>query len=152
LVERVVIIWRKFFYDKYQFQDIKSVEKAIPEYLRFRNESKGQWARYGQTASSAMKNAEAKPLTNEGKWYHLSEKLAGKIIEVRTTLKGIEVWYNGSFIKRWKYWEYILNNAVDYMLKKYLLWYNSVYTISGFLAARFCLFLHSFASRLILPS
>ncbi len=44
----------------------------------------------------------------------------GKIIEVRTTLKGIEVWYDGSFIKRWKYWEYILNNAVDYMLEKYL--------------------------------
>jgi hypothetical protein len=50
----------------------------------------------------------------------LSEKLAGKIIEVRTTLKGIEVWYDGSFIKRWKYWEYILNNAVDYMIEKYL--------------------------------
>ena len=56
----------------------------------------------------------------EGKWYHSSEKLAGKIIEVRTTLKGIEVWYDGSFIKRWKYWEYILSNAVDYMLEKYL--------------------------------
>ena len=138
---------RKFFYDKNQFQDIESVEKAIPEYLRFRNESKGQWARYGQTASSALKDAEAKPLTNEelervirelyfekdqrvikpdgkfkfeGKWYHLSEKLAGKIIEVRTTLKGIEVWYEGLFIKRWKYWEYIINNAVDYMLEKYL--------------------------------
>jgi adenylate cyclase class IV len=123
------------------------VEKAIPEYLRFRNESKGQWARYGQTASSALKEAEAKPLTNEelekvirelyfekeqrvikpdgkfkfeGKRYHLSEKLAGKIIEVRTTLKGIEVWYEGLFIKRWKYWEYIINNAVDYMLEKYL--------------------------------
>ena len=139
---------RKFFYDKYQFQDIGSVEQAIPEYLRFRNESKGQWARYGQTATSALKDAEAKPLTNEelervirelyfekvqrvikqdgkfkfdGKWYHLSENFAGKIIEVRTTLRGIEVWYEGSFIKRWKYWENILNNDVDYMLKKYLL-------------------------------
>ena len=139
---------RKFFYHKNQFQDIESVEKAIPEYLRFRNESKGQWARYGQTASSAMKDAEAKPLTDdemekvirelyfekdqrviksdgkfkfEGKWYHLSENFAGKIIEVRLTLKGIEVWYESSFIKRWKYWEYILNNDVDYMLKKYLL-------------------------------
>jgi transposase len=49
---------RKFFYDKNQFQDIESVDKAIPEYLRFRNESKGQWARYGQTALSAMKDAE----------------------------------------------------------------------------------------------
>jgi hypothetical protein len=38
----------------------------------------------------------------EGKWYHLSEKLAGKIIDVRTTLKGIEVWYDGLFIKRYQ--------------------------------------------------
>ena len=95
-----------------------------------------------------MKDAEAKPLTDdeiervirelyfekyqrviksdgkfkfEGKWYHLSENFAGKIIEVRTTLRGIEVWYEVSFIKRWKYWEYILNNAVGYMLEKYLL-------------------------------
>ena len=37
---------RKYFYDKYQFWDIESVEKAIPEYMIFRNESKGQWARY----------------------------------------------------------------------------------------------------------
>ena len=36
---------RKYFYDKYHFWDIESVEKAIPEYIRFRNESKGQWAR-----------------------------------------------------------------------------------------------------------
>jgi hypothetical protein len=56
---------RKFFYDKNQFQDIESVDKAIPEYLRFRNESKGQWARYGQTALSAMKDAEAKSLKFE---------------------------------------------------------------------------------------
>jgi len=56
---------RKYFYDKYQFWDIESVEKAIPEYIRFRNESKGQWARYGKTASSVLKDAEAKPLTDE---------------------------------------------------------------------------------------
>jgi transposase InsO family protein len=56
---------RKYFYDKYQFFDIESVEKAIPEYIRFRNESKGQWARYGKTASSVLKDAEAKPLTDE---------------------------------------------------------------------------------------
>nr|CBH39007.1 hypothetical protein BSM_24840 [uncultured archaeon] len=34
---------------------IERVERAIPEYLRFRNESKGQWARYGKTASSVLK-------------------------------------------------------------------------------------------------
>jgi len=56
---------RKCFYDNYQFRDIESVEKAIPEYIRFRNESKGQWARYGKTASAVLKGAEAKPLTDE---------------------------------------------------------------------------------------
>ena len=56
---------RKYFYEKYQFQDIAGVEKAIPEYIRFRNESKGQWARYGETASAVLKGAEAKPLTGE---------------------------------------------------------------------------------------
>ncbi|HLE88318.1 MAG TPA: hypothetical protein VI727_11730 [Candidatus Brocadiaceae bacterium] len=139
---------RKYFYEKYQFQDIESVEKAIPKYLRFRNESKGQWARYGQTASSVLKDTEVKPLTKEelervirelyfekvqrvikqdgkvkfeGKWYHVSGNLSGKIVEVRVTLRGVEVWYNGAFIKRWKYWEYIIDNAFDYMLEKYLL-------------------------------
>lgn len=139
---------RKYFYEKYQFQDIESVEKAIPEYLRFRNESKGQWARYGQTASSVLKDAVVKPLTKEelervirelyfekvqrvikqdgkvkfeGKWYHVSRNLSGKIVEVRVTLRGVEVWHNGAFIKRWKYWEYILDNAFDYSLEKYLL-------------------------------
>ena len=34
---------------KYQFPDIESVEQAIPEYIQFRNESKGQWARYGKS-------------------------------------------------------------------------------------------------------
>jgi transposase InsO family protein len=92
---------RKYFYEKYQFQDIESVEKEIPEYIRFRNESKGQWARYGKTASAVLKGAEAKPLTDEeregvirelyfekgerivkqngkvkfkGKWYHMNKK------------------------------------------------------------------------------
>jgi hypothetical protein len=68
--------------------------------MRFRNESKGQWARYGKTASAVLKDAEAKPLTNEelkrvlrelyfekvkrivkqtgkvkfdGRWYHVSK-------------------------------------------------------------------------------
>ena len=54
-----------YFYDKYQFLNIVSVEKVIPEYIRFRNESKGQWARYGKNASAVLKDAEAKPLTDE---------------------------------------------------------------------------------------
>lgn len=139
---------RKYFYDKYQFQDIEDVEKSIPEYIQFHNESKGQWARYGKTALSVLEDAEVNPLTKEevervirelyfekaerivkqngkvkfeGKWYHVTENLSGKIVEIRITLRGVEAWHNGAFIKRWKYWEYILNNDVDYMLKKYLL-------------------------------
>lgn len=139
---------RKYFYDKYQFWDIESVEKAIPEYMRFRNESKGQWARYGKTASAVLKDAEAKPLTDEelerviqelyfekaerivkqngkvkfeGDWYHVSKEMSGETVEVRVTLRGLEVWHKGAFIKRWKYWEYVLGIAVDYMLERYLL-------------------------------
>ena len=125
---------RKCFYDNYQFRDIESVEKAIPEYIRFRNESKGQWARYGKTASAVLKDAEAKPLTDEelervirelyfekaerivkengkvkfeGKRYHVSEKMAGETVEVIVTLRGLKFWHKGAFIKRWKYWEYV---------------------------------------------
>jgi hypothetical protein len=113
-----------------------------------RNESKGQWAQYGKTASAVLKDAEAKPLTDEelervirelyfekmerkvkqngkvkfeGKRYHVSEKMAGETVEVRVTLRGLEVWHNDTFIKRWKYWAYVSGIAVDYMLKKYLL-------------------------------
>jgi hypothetical protein len=109
---------RRYFYDKYQFQDIESVEKAIPEYLKFRNEAKGQWARYGQTATSALKDADAKPLTKQelervikelyfekvqrvvkqdgkvkfdGKWYHVNGNFSGKTVDVCVTLRGIEV-------------------------------------------------------------
>jgi len=138
---------RKYFYEKYQFQDIESVEKVIPEYIKFRNELKGQWARYGQTSSSVLKDAEAKPLTDyeleriiqelyfekvqrvvkqdgkvkfENKWYHVSGSLSGETVEVRVTLRGVEVWHNGIFIKRWKYWEYVIGIDAGYMLKKYL--------------------------------
>ena len=124
------------------------MEKAIPEYIRFRNESKGQWARYGKTASSVLKGAEAKPMTDVelegvirelyfekgertvkqngkikfgGKGYHVSKKMFGKIVEIKVTLRGVEVWHNGAFIKRWKYWTYVLGIDADYMLKKYLL-------------------------------
>ena len=139
---------RKYFYDKYKFWDIESVEKTIPEYIRFRNESKGQWARYGKTASAVLKDAVAKPLTDEemervirelyfekakrivkqngkvkfeGDWYHVSKEMSGETVEVRVTLRGLEVWHNDTFIKRWKYWEYVLGIAVDYMLERYLL-------------------------------
>ena len=133
---------------KYKFWDIKSVEKAIPEYLRVRNDSKGQWARYGKTASAVLKDAEAKPLTDEererviremyfkkverivkqngkvkfeGELYHVSKKMSGETVEVRVTLRGLEVWHNDTFIKRWKYWEYVLGIAAGYMLERYLL-------------------------------
>ena len=139
---------RKYFYDKYQFFDIESVEKAIPEYIRFRNESKGQWARYGKTASSVLKDAEAKPLTDEelervirelyfekverivkqngkvkfeGKRYHVSKKMSNESVEVKITLRGVEAWLKGALIKRWKYWEYVLDIAAGYRLEKYLL-------------------------------
>ena len=45
----------------------------------------------------------------------------GKTVEVTATLRGVEVWHNGAFIKRWKYGEYVLGISADYMLKKYLL-------------------------------
>ncbi len=139
---------RKYFYDKYHFHDIACVEREIPEYIRFRNELKGQWARYGKTASSILKGAEAKQLTDEelervirelyfekverkvkqngkvkfeGKLYHVGRKMSGETVNVQITLRGVEVWHKGAFIKRWKYWEYVLGIAVDYMIKKYLL-------------------------------
>jgi len=139
---------RKYFYDKNQFKDMESVEKAIPEYIRFRNESKGQWARYGKTASSVLKDAEAKPLTDEelesviselyfekverivkqngkikfkGKRYHMGKKMSDETVEVKITLRGVEVWHKGAFIKRWKYWEYVPDMAAGYRLEKYLL-------------------------------
>jgi hypothetical protein len=34
---------------KHPFLDRESVEQAIPEYIQFQNESKGQWARYGKS-------------------------------------------------------------------------------------------------------
>jgi hypothetical protein len=108
---------RKYFYDKNQFKDMESVEKAIPEYIRFRNESKGQWARYGKTASSVLKDAEAKPLTDD----HMGKKMSDETVEVKITLRGVEVWHKGAFIKRWKYWEYAPDIAAGYRLEKYLL-------------------------------
>ena len=95
-----------------------------------------------------MKDAEAKPLTDEelegvirklwfekverivkqhgsvklrGKWYLVSKKKSGETVEVRVTLSGVEVWHTGAFFKRWKYGEYVLDIAADYMLKEYLL-------------------------------
>ncbi|MDI6810971.1 MAG: hypothetical protein QMD80_04750 [archaeon] len=51
----------------------------------------------------------------------MSIKMAGETVEVRVTLRGVEVWHNGTFVKRWKYWEYVLNIAADYMLERCLL-------------------------------
>ncbi len=50
--------------------------------------------------------------------------MAGETVEVRVTLRGLEGWHKDTFIKRWKYWEYVSGIAVDYMLKKYLLQYS----------------------------
>jgi hypothetical protein len=47
--------------------------------------------------------------------------MAGETVEVRVTMKGIEIWHKDAFIKRWKYWEYVLGIATGYMLEKYLL-------------------------------
>ena len=30
-------------------------------------------------------------------------KMTGETVEVKITLKRVEVWHNGAFIKRWKY-------------------------------------------------
>ena len=95
-----------------------------------------------------MKDAEAKPLTDEelegviwelyfekvermvkqngkvkfdGKWYHVSKEMSGEAVEMKVTLRGMEAWHNDAYIKRWKYWEYVLDIAVNYMRKKYLL-------------------------------
>ena len=57
----------------------------------------------------------------KGKWYHMNKKMSNETVEVKITLRGAEAWHNGAFIKRWKYWEYVLGIAADYMLKKYLL-------------------------------
>ena len=99
-----------------------------------------------------MNDAEAKPLTDEelervirelyfdnverkvkqngnvkfeGKWYHVSKELSGETVEMNVTLRGVEAWHNGAFVKRWNYWEYVLDIAADSMLKKYLLSYRA---------------------------
>ena len=46
--------------------------------------------------------------------------MSGETVNVKITLSGVEVWHKGAFIKRWKYWEYVLGIAVDYMIKKVL--------------------------------
>lgn len=139
---------RKYFYEKHGFKTIEGVEQAIPDYLNFRNNVKGQWARYGETASEALKEAEPRKMSDDeleeiirelyfekkdrivkkdgkvrfkGKTYHISKKLKGNTVEMRVTLKGIEAWADGKQIKRWKYWEHVSNIAVGYMLEKHLL-------------------------------
>ena len=73
-----------------------------------------------------MKDVEAKPLTDEElerviremyfenverkvkengkvkfkeKWYHVGRKMSGETVEVQVTLKRVEVWHNGAFIR-----------------------------------------------------
>ena len=144
---------RSYYDEKYQFEDIESIEKTIPEYVRFRNEMKGQWARYGKTASSVLNETEAKLLTDEelewvirelyfekvkrivkqngkvkfeGKWYHVGKKMSGENVEVKITLKGVEVWHEGAFIKGW---EYVIGIDAGYMLEKYLIYVITSYSI-----------------------
>ncbi|ODS35374.1 MAG: hypothetical protein A7316_03995 [Candidatus Altiarchaeales archaeon WOR_SM1_86-2] len=139
---------RKYFYEKHNFQTIEDVEEAIPDYLDFINNVKGQWARYGETASEPLKKAKSRRMSDEelekvirelcfekknrivkkdgkvrfkGRQYHISKKLEGVTIEMRVILKGIEAWYGRKPIKGWKYWEYILNIAVVYIFERYLL-------------------------------
>ena len=57
----------------------------------------------------------------EGELYHVGRKMSGETVNVKITLRGVEIWHNGAFIKRWKYWEYVMGIAASYMLKKYLL-------------------------------
>ena len=42
-------------------------------------------------------------------------------VEVKITLRGVEVWHEGAFIKGWRYWEYVIGIVAGYMLKKYLI-------------------------------
>lgn len=139
---------RRYFYEKKQFQNIESVKQEIPDYLILHNEIKGQWARYGRTVASILEGAEKNPLTDgeldkvihelffkkvkrlvkrngkikfESKWYHIGKRMRGETISMRITLKGLEAWHNGIFLKRWKYWEYVLHIDANYTIEKYLL-------------------------------
>jgi hypothetical protein len=51
----------------------------------------------------------------------MGKKMSDETVEVKITLRGVEVWHKGAFIKRWKYWEYVLDIAAGYRLEKYLL-------------------------------
>ena len=57
----------------------------------------------------------------EGKWYHLTKKMSGETVDIKLTLRGLEIWHNGFFIKRWEYWKHVLGIGANYILKKYLL-------------------------------
>jgi hypothetical protein len=59
----------------------------------------------------------------EGESYPVGRKMSGETVEVKITQRGVEAGHKGAFIKRWKYWEYILGVAVDYMIKKYFIYY-----------------------------
>ena len=51
----------------------------------------------------------------------MCKEMSGETVEMKVTLRGMEAWHNGASVKRWKYWEYVLDIAADYMLEKCLL-------------------------------
>jgi hypothetical protein len=51
----------------------------------------------------------------------VGKKMSDETVEVKITLRGVEAWHKGAFIKRWKYWVYVLAIAAGYRLEKYLL-------------------------------
>jgi hypothetical protein len=58
----------------------------------------------------------------KGKWYHVSKNMSDETVEVKITLRGVEVWHKGALIKRWKHLEYVRGIAASYGLEKYLLY------------------------------
>jgi hypothetical protein len=57
----------------------------------------------------------------KGKGYHVGQKMSNETVEVKITLRGVEAWHKGAFIKRWKYWVYVPTIAAGYRLEEYLL-------------------------------
>jgi hypothetical protein len=134
--------------DTYYYRYHRYVEKGIFGLFDLETSQRDSERCMGKPASFVLRDAEAKPLTNEelegvirklyfenverkvkqngkvefkGKEYHEGRKMLDETVEVLVTLKRVKVWHNGTFIKRWRYWEYVLGIAVGYMMKKYLL-------------------------------
>jgi hypothetical protein len=45
--------------------------------------------------------------------------MSGETVNVKITLRGVDVWHKGAFVKRWKHWEYVLGIAVDVIILDY---------------------------------